>query len=225
MSHDITMLSLVAYDILNTKFWALFLFHPFHLYSYSFSLFIRLGTCISELRLNICENKLTNILLLSRIMDKENNSKNNDAAQAQLKKNIILRDKRVCKPSTREKSKKLCDETHYRRKTPLGDIIPNIISQRSKINNHINQVCTQPSHTYNYFQSHRCTTIMHLAGVNLMPRFDSSNVNNSTTNYTEKTCNLVEDLSNLNYSTSTLRSSEWTTNTIFFRWKHWSWCR
>ncbi|KAG4923985.1 hypothetical protein JHK87_049525 [Glycine soja] len=53
-------------------------------------------------------------------MDKENNSKNNDAAQAQLKKNIILRDKRVCKPSTREKSKKLCDETHYRRKTPLA---------------------------------------------------------------------------------------------------------
>ncbi|KAG4935556.1 hypothetical protein JHK85_050475 [Glycine max] len=56
-----------------------------------------------------------------RIMDKENNSKNNDAAQAQLKKNIILRDKRVCKPSTREKSKKLCDETHYRRKTPLDE--------------------------------------------------------------------------------------------------------
>ena len=61
MSRGIIMLSLVAYDIPNTKFWALFLFHPFDLYSYSFSLFIRLGTCISELRLNICENKINQV--------------------------------------------------------------------------------------------------------------------------------------------------------------------
>ena len=79
---------------------------------------------------------------------------------------IILCDKGVCKPSTREKRKKLCADTYSRRRTPLGDITPNIISQQSKINNHIIQVCTQPSPTYNYFQSHRCTTVMHLAGVN-----------------------------------------------------------
>ena len=127
---------------------------------------------------------------------------------------IILCDKGVCKPSTREKSKKLCADTYSRRRTPLGDTTLNIISQQSKINNHINQVCTQPSHTY-YFQSHRCTTVMHLAGVNLMSKFDASNVNNSTTDYIEKTCNLVEDLSNLNYSTSALRSSQGTTNTNF----------
>ena len=48
-----------------------------------------------------------------------------------------------------------------------------------------------------------------------MSRFDASNVTNSITDYTEKSCNLVEDLSNLNYSTSTLRSSEGTTNTNF----------
>ena len=141
-------------------------------------------------------------------MDKENNSRNNDATQARLKRKIILHDKRVCKPSTGEKSKKLCVETHSRRRTPLGDITPNIISQQSKINNHIDQVCTQLSHTYNYFQSHRCTIVMHLTRVNLMSRFDASNVTNSITDYTEKSCNLVEDLSNLNYSTSTLRSSE-----------------
>jgi len=61
MSHGIIMLSLVANDILNTNFWTFFLFHPFDLYSYSFSLFIRLGTCILELRLNICENKLNQV--------------------------------------------------------------------------------------------------------------------------------------------------------------------
>ena len=136
-------------------------------------------------------------------MDKENNSRNNDAAQARLRRKIILHDKHVCKPSVGEKSKNLCVETQSRRRTPLGAITPNIISQQSKINNHINQVCTQPSHTY-YFQSHRCTTVIHLAGVNLMSKFDASNVNNSTTDYTEKTCNLVENLSNLNCSTSTL---------------------
>jgi len=76
-------------------------------------------------------------------------------------------------------------------------------------------VCTQPSHTYNYFQSHQCTTAMHLVGVNLISRFDASNVNNSTTDYTEKTYNPVEDLSNLNCSTSTLWSSKGTTNTNF----------
>ena len=62
-------------------------------------------------------------------MDKENNSKSNDTTQARLKRMIILRDKCVCKPSTGEKSKKLCAETHSRRRTPLGDITPNIISQ------------------------------------------------------------------------------------------------
>ncbi|KAG4946474.1 hypothetical protein JHK87_042481 [Glycine soja] len=36
-------------------------------------------------------------------MDKENNSRNNDAAKARLKRKIILRDKRVCKPSIGEK--------------------------------------------------------------------------------------------------------------------------
>ena len=76
-------------------------------------------------------------------------------------------------------------------------------------------MCTQPGHTYNYFQTHRCITAMHLARVNLMSGFDASNVNNSTTDYTEKTCNLVEDLSNLNCSTSTLWSSKGTTNINF----------
>ena len=61
-------------------------------------------------------------------MDKENNSRNNDAAKARLKRKIILRDKRVCKPSIGEKGKKLCSETHSRRRTQLGDITPNIIS-------------------------------------------------------------------------------------------------
>ena len=40
-------------------------------------------------------------------MDKENNFRNNDAAQARLKRKIILHDKRVCKPSAGEKSKKV----------------------------------------------------------------------------------------------------------------------